>query len=82
MILISAKAAAPGFLPATMNLVDSRPGATLRFFFRNAAALVAFLDVLCLSFLFVSVFGFVPAWHHFLLLDSTKTVQTLYRRAA
>jgi hypothetical protein len=60
-------AAASGFFPATMNLVDRGPGAPLGFLVGNSAVLVAFLYVLSLSLLFVCVFGFVTAWHRFLL---------------
>jgi hypothetical protein len=71
---------AAGFLPAAVNLVHRRPGATLRFLVGDPAFLVALLYVLCLSLLFFSVFGFVTAWHLFLLMDSTQVVQIVYRR--
>jgi hypothetical protein len=51
------------FLTAAMNFVDSGPGAALSLVFRHAPALVAFFNVLRLSFFLVGVFRFVPAWH-------------------
>ena len=78
MILAFAVTAASGFFPATMNLVDSGPGPTLGFAVGNPAALVPFLYVLSLPLLLVGVFGFVSAWHRFLLLTQ-EMVQTPYR---
>jgi hypothetical protein len=80
VILGLAVTTAAGFFPATMNLVHRRPGATLCFFVAYAAFLVALLYVLGLSLLFFSVFGFVTAWHLFLLMDSHQVVQIAYRR--
>src|SRR5512144_912259 len=50
-------------LAAAGLLVDRRPGAPLGFIRRDAALLVAFLDVLRLAFLLVSVTRFVAAGH-------------------
>lgn len=78
MILAFAVTAASGFFPATMNLVDSGPGPTLGLALRNPPTLVAFFYVLSLSLLLVGVFGFVSAWHRFLLLIQ-EVLQTPYR---
>src|SRR6266550_6760727 len=51
------------FFTAVRCLVDGRPGAALGFILRYAAFLVAFLDVVGLSFLLVGVFRFITAWH-------------------
>jgi hypothetical protein len=77
-MLALAVTAASGFFPATMNLVDGGPGPTLGLVLGNAPILVAFLYVLSLPLLLVGVFGFVSAWHRFLLLIQ-KPVQTPYR---
>ncbi len=80
VILGLAVTAPAGLFPATVNLVHCRPGATLCFFVGYAALLVALLYVLGLSLLFFSVFGFVAAWHVFLLMDPHQVVQIVYRR--
>jgi hypothetical protein len=72
-------ATASGFFPTPVDFVHGRPRTTLSFFVRHAATLVAFLDVLLLPLLFVSVFGFVSAWHLILLDDAGQVVQTAYR---
>src|ERR1051325_11417390 len=56
MIFGFAVSAAARFLTTMMNRVHGGPGATLGLFFRHAAVFVTFLDVLCLTFLFVRVF--------------------------
>src|SRR5436190_18260796 len=51
------------FLAAMRRFVDGCPGSALGFVRRYAAVLVAFLDVVGLSFLFVGVLRFITAWH-------------------
>jgi hypothetical protein len=54
---------AASFLAAAIILVDGRPRPALRLLIGNTASLVAFRDVIGLSFLFVGIFRFVSAWH-------------------
>src|SRR5581483_148801 len=56
------------FLATVMHRIDGGPGAALGFFLRDATLLVAFLDVLGLTLLFVCVFVFVASWHFLFLL--------------
>ena len=66
------------FVTTAVDLVDSRPGASFGFFFRHTSALVTFFYVLSLPLLFFRVFGFVSAWHRFLLWN-LQNVQMVYR---
>ena len=79
VVFVPAVATPSGFFPASVNLVDRRPGPTLGFILGYAAAFVAFFNVLSLSFFFVGVFGFVSAWHRRLLMID-ESVQTAYRK--
>jgi hypothetical protein len=79
VVLGLAVATASGFFPAPVDFVHGRPRTALSFLVGYATALVSFLDVLLLPLLFVSVFGFVSAWHLILLDDPGQVVQTAYR---
>jgi hypothetical protein len=57
-------AAGARFLAAAVVLVDRGPGAPLGFFFRHAARLVAFGDVVGLAFLLVGVLWLVATRHY------------------
>ena len=70
MVFFPPMTATTRFLPATMNLVDGRPGPALGLLLRYAAGLVALFYVLSLSLFLVGVFGFVSAWHFALLLET------------
>jgi hypothetical protein len=72
MVFLFTVAAASGFFPTAVNFVHGGPGPTLGFLLGDTAALVTLLNVLLLPFLFVSVFGFVSAWH-FILHDERRT---------
>jgi len=54
-------------LAAASHFVHRGPGTPLSLFFRYAAFLVSFFNVLGLAFLFFSIFGFVASWHLFVL---------------
>jgi hypothetical protein len=63
VILAFAVTAAAGLFATMVNGIHGSPGTALSFIFRDAAFLVAFLNVPGLSFLFVRVFVFVSSWH-------------------
>src|SRR4029077_7979791 len=56
-------ATGPALLPAVGLFVYGRPGAPFGLLLRNAAVLIAFLDVFGLAFLLVGVTRFVAAGH-------------------
>src|SRR6202034_4603094 len=62
-------------LSAAVVLVDGGPGATLSLLLRNAAALVALLDVLRFPFLLIGVFRLVSLRHRPVLLRCALTLR-------
>ena len=49
---------------ALVLLINSRPSATLRFFFGRSTLFVALFDMLSLSFLLRTVTGLISSWHN------------------
>ena len=64
------------FTPA-VNLVHGSPSPTFGFVFGDATILVAFLDVLGLSFFLVGVLRFVSAGHKYLLCAECFFAETV-----
>lgn len=82
VVFLLAVTATARFFTTTVHFVDSSPGSALRFVLWNAPVLVALFYVLRLSLLFFRVFGFVPAWHRFLLIDPYQVVHMVYRQGS
>ena len=61
--MVGFTARAARLFPTTVIFIDGGPGAGFGFFIRNTFFLVAFFDVLGLTFLFVSVFRFISLRH-------------------
>jgi hypothetical protein len=79
VVLRFAVPSSAGLFAAAVDLVNGRPGSSLRLVRRHAALLVTFLDVLGLPLFLVCVFGFVTAWHRILLKARDADVQVAYR---
>jgi hypothetical protein len=63
LFLITLTARAAGLFPAAVIFIHRSPGTGFGFLFGHAALLIAFLNVLGLTLLFVSILRLISLWH-------------------